>query len=607
MSMSSSGLVVLLVEDNSDDAFLIERQLQRAGVEFELQMVNDGEEAIRYLAGDGDYADRDKFPLPSLILLDLSLPNKSGFDVLGWIREQPSLQNIPVIVLTAADDPKSIQKAFSLGASQYLLKPPSAESLRAIIDDLLWTLSRSLKVLLVDDDPETLPLVKRVLEREFHQIDVTQVVDEIQWQQALDKCEFDVVITDFMLHWSNGIRIARQVKERHPNCPVLMLTASGDEEVAVAGLKTGVDDYIVKNPRHIVRLPVAVRVAMAKIRRQKALSEIERQFQQLFTNLPIGLAIVDAEGRIIHANSALAKMFGFPAPQSMRGLSVFEDFLADQKDCVVVTEQLQKDKVAFHETQWRRKDGSVFWGQISVSTNRDDQGQIIGYQASIIDTTDRRSAEEALRRSEAELKERQKILEKVLKWGQEVARATDLEECLQRIYNFVRHEVGLDRVGIFLCDREREVARRILGTDRDGSVVLKSNAEFDLKGGIFKAAMESPAGFVYTQDYTSEHNLPPDHSMFGVKEHIVAAMWAGEKLVGFLCADNLLSQKPIAETQIETLRLFAGYAAIAIENTKLLEERERRTHLLEKVWEVSREISWVKGLKSCIIQIRNAV
>lgn len=604
--MSSSGLVVLLVEDNSDDAFLIERQLQRAGMEFELHVVNDGEEAIRYLAGDGDYADRDKFPLPSLVLLDLSLPNKSGFDVLGWIQEQPSFQNIPVVVLTAANDPKSIQKAFSLGASQYLLKPPSAESLRAIIDDLLWTLSRPLRVLIVDDDPETLPLVKRVLEREFHQVDITQVVDEIQWQQVLDKCEFDVVITDFMLHWSNGISVARRVKERFPNCPVLMLTASGDEEVAVAALKAGVDDYIVKNPRHIVRLPAAVRVAMAKIRQQKALSEVERQFQQLFTNSPVGLAIVDAGGHIVHANPALAKMFGYPDPQGMKGLSVFENFVINPEDCAVVFKQFQNGSV-FLETQWRRKDGGVFWGQISVSANCDEQGQIVGYQAIIIDTTDRKLAEEALKRSEAELRERQKILEKVLRWGQEVARATDLEECLQRIYEFVRHEVGLDRVGIFFYDQEREMAQRVLGTNRDGSVVLKPNVGFDLKGGTFKVATESPAGFVYTQDYTSEYNLSTDHSMFGVKEHVVVTMKAGEKLVGFLCSDNLVTQRPITEMQIEALRLFANYAGIAIENLRLFDERERRTKLLEKVWEASREISRVTDLKSCILKIRNTV
>lgn len=605
--MSASGLIVLLVEDSNDDAVLVERQLQRAGVKFELHVVNDGEEAIRYLAGDGEYADRDKFPLPSLVLLDLHLPGKSGFDVLSWIREQPSLQSIPVAVLTAADDYESVQKAVSLGANQYLFKPPSAESLREVINELLWASSQPLRVLLVDDDPETLPLIKRVLEREFHQVEIRQVAEENHWQQALNGRDFDVVITDFMLHWSNGIRVAKQVKERYPECPVLMLTASGDEETAVAALKAGVDDYIVKNPRHIVRLPVAIRVAIAKVQRQKVLSETEQQFRHLFTNLPVGLAIVDSEGRIVHANPALAKMFGYSDAQSMKGLSVFENLVTEPNTCANIFAQLQNSGTAFYETQWKRKDGSTFWGQIFVSSVRNEQRQIVSYQASIVDTTERKLAEEALRQSEAKLRERHQILEKVLAWGQEVARAIDMSKCLNRIYEFTRNELGFDRVAIFLYDHKSHTVRELLGTDRSGELVISPSVEFDLKGGIFLEAMKSPAGFVYVADYTTKYNLPPDHSMFGVKEHIVVAMRSGEKLVGFLCVDNLLTQRPITEEQIEALRLFASYAGVAIENTRLFEERQRRTELLEKVWKVSREISRVTGLRPCILQIRNAV
>jgi signal transduction histidine kinase len=95
--------------------------------------------------------------------------------------------------------------------------------------------------------------------------------------------------------------------------------------------------------------------------------------------------------------------------------------------------------------------------------------------------------------------------------------------------------------------------------------------------------------------------------MFCVKEHVVVGMKAVEKLVGFLCADNLLTRRPITQTQIEALRLLASYAGVAFENARLLEEREQRTNLLEKVYRVGREISRVTGLKSCILQIRNAV
>jgi len=95
--------------------------------------------------------------------------------------------------------------------------------------------------------------------------------------------------------------------------------------------------------------------------------------------------------------------------------------------------------------------------------------------------------------------------------------------------------------------------------------------------------------------------------MFGVKEHFTASLWAGEKLVGFLCADNLPSQRPFTDEQIEMLRLLSGYIGVAIENAKLLEGKQKRTELLEKVWKVSREIGKVTDLRSCVLQIRNAV
>ncbi|MFA0745554.1 MAG: hypothetical protein LASZOEIN_002365, partial [Candidatus Fervidibacter sp.] len=250
--MKASVPVVLLVEDSDDDAVLLHRQLQKVGVDVQLQVVSDGEEAIRYLAGEGEYADRDKFPLPSLVFLDLNLPRKSGLDVLAWVKEQPSLHRLPVVVLTATEDEGAIREALALGANHYIAKPPSAEDLRAIIDELLWVSAHPLQVLLVDDDPETLPLLQRILSREFHQVEIRHATTEDEFQQALERGGFDIVVTDYLLRWGNGFRVAKRVKERCPDCPVLMLTASGDEEIAVASLKAGIDDYIVKSPRHIV-------------------------------------------------------------------------------------------------------------------------------------------------------------------------------------------------------------------------------------------------------------------------------------------------------------------------------------------------------------------
>ena len=78
--------LILLVEDNEDDVSLIERAFARAGIDNPLQVVRDGEQAVSYLKAEGEYADRVKYPLPSLVLLDLKMPRRNGFEVLSWIR-----------------------------------------------------------------------------------------------------------------------------------------------------------------------------------------------------------------------------------------------------------------------------------------------------------------------------------------------------------------------------------------------------------------------------------------------------------------------------------------------------------------------------------------
>src|SRR5579872_4629564 len=93
---------VLVAEDNEDDFFLFQRALTKAKFESPVQRVENGEEAIAYLAGEGGYDDRVKYPLPSLLLLDLKMPRRTGFEVLEWTRQHPVYKKLPVIILTSS-------------------------------------------------------------------------------------------------------------------------------------------------------------------------------------------------------------------------------------------------------------------------------------------------------------------------------------------------------------------------------------------------------------------------------------------------------------------------------------------------------------------------
>ena len=114
---------VLLVEDNEDDILFVQRAFRRAKLSNALPVVEDGDAAVAYLSGQGEYADRSRHPMPTLILLDIKLPRRSGLEVLEWLRAQAGLRRIPVVMLTSSRESADVDRAFDLGASGYLVKP----------------------------------------------------------------------------------------------------------------------------------------------------------------------------------------------------------------------------------------------------------------------------------------------------------------------------------------------------------------------------------------------------------------------------------------------------------------------------------------------------
>ncbi len=121
--------VVLLVDDSPNDVLLMRMAFKRTGFARPLHVVHDGEEAIKYLGGKGAFADRTAFPLPTVILLDLNMPRKNGFEVMEWIQRHPDLRRLRIYVLSASSRPCDIERSYDLGACTYLMKPGTLEGL----------------------------------------------------------------------------------------------------------------------------------------------------------------------------------------------------------------------------------------------------------------------------------------------------------------------------------------------------------------------------------------------------------------------------------------------------------------------------------------------
>ena len=123
---------ILQIEDDPNDVYFLQRAMMKAGLTTPINVAADGRQAIDYLQGAGNYADRDKFPLPDLVLLDLKLPYVMGLEVLKWIRKHLGMKMI-VLMLTASGEEGDIAEAYRLGANAFLTKPSEASKLVDIV------------------------------------------------------------------------------------------------------------------------------------------------------------------------------------------------------------------------------------------------------------------------------------------------------------------------------------------------------------------------------------------------------------------------------------------------------------------------------------------
>ncbi len=137
---------ILLVEDDPNEIYLTRRAFQKANINVSLQIIDDGDSAMAYLSGTGEYADRQRFPIPKLILLDLKLPCRSGHEILAWLRQHPYLNLLPVVIFTSSREPADVNLAYELGANSYLVKPSGLKALKRVVEtlSLYW---------LVDNEP----------------------------------------------------------------------------------------------------------------------------------------------------------------------------------------------------------------------------------------------------------------------------------------------------------------------------------------------------------------------------------------------------------------------------------------------------------------------
>lgn len=167
----------------------------------------------------------------------------------------------------------------------------------------------SLRILLLDDNPDDRMLARRELERHFPECMITEVGDRYGFERVVESdLPFDLVITDYQMRWTTGLDVLKYVKAHAPQMPVIMFTATGTQEIAVEAMKHGLDDYVIKSPRHYARLPISVRTCMDRTEIRARAIRTETRLAALLENIQLGVFRMSLNGDLEDANRAFWAM-----------------------------------------------------------------------------------------------------------------------------------------------------------------------------------------------------------------------------------------------------------------------------------------------------------
>jgi two-component system, cell cycle sensor histidine kinase and response regulator CckA len=165
------------------------------------------------------------------------------------------------------------------------------------------------RFLLIDDNPDDRALTRRELRRIFPNALIEEVNDAQKLKGAL-QTSFDLAITDYQLRWTDGLAVLRQLKQHQPECPVIMFTGTGSEELAVEAMKSGLNDYVLKSPRHYLRLATAVSSLLDKVETERRAARLEMRLQSLLNRLDVGVFRATPAGEVMEANPAFFRIIG---------------------------------------------------------------------------------------------------------------------------------------------------------------------------------------------------------------------------------------------------------------------------------------------------------
>jgi PAS domain S-box-containing protein len=426
-------------------------------------------------------------------------------------------------------------------------------------------MNKKIRVLIIDENKEDILLINSVLSYEFSNVETVQVLNDNDFNKALNEGDFNIVVTEYNLSWSDGLKVLHSIKVRYPDIPVIMFTNSCDDEKSKRAKEEGLDDYIIKAPEHYIRLSVAIKNILTKDKSRTGVDYKPDMYQKLFERVPVGLYRTAIDGKILDSNPALLKMLACPDKESLFSINAEEVYI-EPDDRNRWKEMMEKNGVVRgFEVQLRRFNGEIIWVRDTAYGVRDNDGNLLYYEGSLEDITERKLAEKALKESE-------NTYHGIYDTTLALAEGVDLGKVIQIIADRATELLfGKDCV-VYLLDEDRKVLTPLYSNAKDEREEIMSYEVplgKGLSGRVAKTGVGAYINFSDLEDF-SIHIPDTDSGEDKFESVISVPMFDGDKILGVITVGkhNIKFQ----DSDIKKLTIFARQAEIAIKRARDVED-----------------------------------
>jgi PAS domain S-box-containing protein/putative nucleotidyltransferase with HDIG domain len=259
---------------------------------------------------------------------------------------------------------------------------------------------KHIRILLVEDNPDDRLLIKRGISKGLETSTVIDVLNPQELEEEIAKGVFDIAVTDYNLGWTDGIQVLQAIKNKWPECPVVMMTVMDTEEVAVKAMNAGLDNYIVKSSSQFALMGEIIRSALEQKEQAQALQDAEIRYQELFETVPIGLFRENKEGKQISVNQTLVSMLGYPSKEALLTTKSEDIYLNHDERTQNIAQLTSENDLKTWEAQLRKYSRDTISVSITAQVIFDISGEVLFYEGYVRDISERKRVEEALSQSE---------------------------------------------------------------------------------------------------------------------------------------------------------------------------------------------------------------